>query len=492
MVITLGGLLKIYRAIKTIGRRIIHRQSIRVIFFTIVLCVITSYYGFSINSTPSLLERHIFAGVSTNFKTNPELSLDIFTGEFPLLFSFNAIFNPDTTFSGTGNLSVNDFTLYTGLPRFIPFYGSIGKYSEAGYIDMYSSQALIRSAGLGVKLLDTSLRFMPYAFIASKYNNFSSSATIYMDRNFALSAGLFLFPFSFTINYESISGLTLKLALRVYKKVSLALGIENISNNNKIYFGVGLSHRVANDNDYHFGSDYSRGAHRGSLLKYPENTYPAFKYAENLSFYDFIEFDVYRTRDGHYVVVHDPILLRYTGELKRVTKLTLAELKKRDMGRHFSKQFIGTRIMSLEELSHELAGTNKSLVLEIKDIGKTKKDVKALLKTVKGLPGFKGKNMVFLSINSRITSYLRELSVKKVALVYPIFSLSDIFPPVIGAEIKHYLNKSHADMIFFYTPKLSELKQIKSLSKRDNFDYAFWNFHDIMYAHEEHNIMLRK
>ena len=487
MVITLCVLHRKYKVIETFNSStIIHSGFFRVVFFAVILCVIISYHGFSLNLTPALLERHILAGVSTDLEGNAEPSFNIFTGEFPFLISFNAGFNKNA-------FSINDFTLYTGLPRFFPFYGSLGKYNEAGYIDLYSSRALIRSAGIGFKLQDVSFHFMPYAFIASKYNNFSAAGRIYMDKNFAVSAGLFLLPFSFTLNYESISGLTLKLTTRLYKTASFSLSLENITGSDKkVYFGIGLSHKVANDNDYRFGTEYSRGAHGGSLLKYPEDTYPAFKYAESQSFYDFIEFDVYRTEDNHYVIIHDPILLRYTGELKRVTKLTLSELKKRDMGRYFSRQFTGTKIMTLEELSRELAGSNKSLVLEIKGIGKIKKDVAVLLNRVKNLPGFREKSIVFLSIDSRITQYLKELSVKKVAFLYPISSLSDIFPPLLPIEIKHYLNKSHADMIFFYFPKLSELKQIRNLSKGDNFDYAFWNFHDIIYAHEKNNVMLKK
>ncbi|RKX80533.1 MAG: hypothetical protein DRP57_12910, partial [Spirochaetes bacterium] len=324
MVITLYVLHRKYKVIETFNSStIIHRQFYRVAI-VIVFCTAVPYYGFSLNLTPALLERHILAGVSTDLEGNAEPSFNIFTGEFPFLISFNAGFNKNA-------FSINDFTLYTGLPRFFPFYGSLGKYNEAGYIDLYSSRALIRSAGIGFKLQDVSFHFMPYAFIASKYNNFSAAGRIYMDKNFAVSAGLFLLPFSFTLNYESISGLTLKLTARLYKTASFSLSLENITGSDKkVYFGIGLSHKVANDNDYRFGTEYSRGAHRGSLLKYPENTYPAFKFAENISFYDFIEFDVYRTEDNHYVIVHDPILLRYTGELKRVTRLTLSELKKRD------------------------------------------------------------------------------------------------------------------------------------------------------------------
>ncbi len=448
----------------------------------------TCFTAFTLDFSPSMLEKHILAGMDTELKS----SIDIFTGEFPILLSLKAVLNTGKPLS-TGSFSVKDFTVYTGLPRFFPIYGGFGTYNEAGYIDMYSSRTLVRSIGMGAKLTDDSFRFLPYAFLSSKYDDFLLTGIVFLNKSFDITAGLFLLPFSFMVNYADTSGLSIRLTMRLYNNISMSLGINGITGKNRqLYFGFGLSHREAADNDYRFGSDYSRGAHRGSILKYPENTLPAFKYAENKKFYDFIEFDVYRTKDNHYVVVHDPILLRYTGELKLVTRLTLKELKKRDMGKYFNRKFIGTRILSLEELSEKLKDTDKALAIEIKGIGGTKKDVEDLLAKVKSLPGFKNKKIIYLSLDWRITRYLKGLSVKKVAFIYPIISLSDLFSPVLSLEIKHYIRKSNADMIFFYTSKLDKLSRIKALSKKDNFDFAFWNFHDIIHAYENSAYILKK
>jgi len=435
-----------------------------------------------------MLEKHILTGLNTEL----EPSIDIFTGEFPILLSLKAVLNTDKPL-GTGSFSVKDFTVYTGLPRFFPIYGGFGTHTEAGYIDMYSSRTFIRSIGIGAKLTGNSYRFLPYAFLSSKYDNFLLTGTVFLNRSFDITAGIFLLPFSFIVNYADISGLDLRLTMRLYNNISMSFGLNGITGKNRqLYFGVGLSHREEADNDYRFGSGYSRGAHRGSILKYPENTFPAFKYAENQNFYDFIEFDVYRTTDKRYVIVHDPILLRYTGELKLVTRLTLKELKKRDMGKYFNRKFIGTRMLTLEELAGKLKDTDKALAIEIKDIGATKKDVKELLTRIKSLPGLKNKRIIYLSLNWKTTRYLKELSVKKAAFLYPILSLSDLFSPLLASEIKHYIRKSSADMIFFYTSKLDKLQKIKALSKKDNFDFAFWNFHDVIYAYENGVSVLKK
>ena len=446
------------------------------------------FTAFTLDFSPSMLEKHILTGMDTELKP----SIDIFTGEFPIILSLKAVLNTNKPLN-TNSFSLKDFTIYTGLPRFFPIYGGFGTHTEAGYIDMYSSRTLIRSIGIGAKLMDSSFHFLPYAFLSSKYDNFLLTGTIFLNKSFDITAGIFLLPFSFMVNYADISGLGLSLTMRLHNQISMSLSLNGITGKNRqLYFGVGLSHREEADNDYRFGSNYSRGAHRGSILKYPENTFPAFKYAENQNFYDFIEFDVYRTKDNHYVIVHDPILLRYTGELKLVTKLTLKELKKRDMGKYFNKEFIGTRILTLEELAGKLKDTDKALAIEIKGIGTAKKDVEDLLTRVKSLPGLKNKRIIYLSLNWKITRYLKELSVKKVAFLYPIFSLSDLFSPVLAPEIKHYIRKSSADMIFFYTSKLDKLPKIIALAKKDDFDFAFWNFHDVIYAYENGVPILKK
>ena len=45
-------------------------------------------------------------------------------------------------------------------------------------------------------------------------------------------------------------------------------------------------------------------AHRGNAAEYPENTLPAFESALALGV-DWIELDIYRTKDGALAVIHD-------------------------------------------------------------------------------------------------------------------------------------------------------------------------------------------
>ena len=90
-------------------------------------------------------------------------------------------------------------------------------------------------------------------------------------------------------------------------------------------------------------------AHRGFSQIAPENTLPAFGAAIALGA-DEIEFDLWQSRDGVPVVMHDPTLDRVSNGSGLVTEKTLSELKKLDFGSRFAPAFAGLKIASFEEL----------------------------------------------------------------------------------------------------------------------------------------------
>ncbi|MHA1670018.1 MAG: glycerophosphodiester phosphodiesterase [Promethearchaeota archaeon] len=71
--------------------------------------------------------------------------------------------------------------------------------------------------------------------------------------------------------------------------------------------------------------------HRGARNIAPENTLLAFQKAIELKA-NYIEFDVFKSKDGEIVVTHDPELSRLTGHSGFVEDLTLKELKTLDFG----------------------------------------------------------------------------------------------------------------------------------------------------------------
>lgn len=76
-------------------------------------------------------------------------------------------------------------------------------------------------------------------------------------------------------------------------------------------------------------------AHRGGSRRFPENTRASFEGAMGLGFRH-IETDVHLSADGHLVVFHDATVERTTDGRGAVASMTLAELRKLDVGYRFS------------------------------------------------------------------------------------------------------------------------------------------------------------
>lgn len=90
-----------------------------------------------------------------------------------------------------------------------------------------------------------------------------------------------------------------------------------------------------------------RGAHDDGR---PENTLAAYQRAIDLGC-DFVEIDVRKTRDGHYVSVHNREIDAYTqGATGNVADFTLAELKALDIGSRAGEEWKDERIPTLEEI----------------------------------------------------------------------------------------------------------------------------------------------
>src|SRR4051794_19310515 len=72
--------------------------------------------------------------------------------------------------------------------------------------------------------------------------------------------------------------------------------------------------------------------HRGASHDAPENTVAAIKLAWKQKA-DASEFDVYLSKDGKIVVIHDGTTKRTAGVAKKVIDQTLAELRELDAGK---------------------------------------------------------------------------------------------------------------------------------------------------------------
>lgn len=105
--------------------------------------------------------------------------------------------------------------------------------------------------------------------------------------------------------------------------------------------------------------------HRGASGLAPENTLPALE-AGIAAGANRVEVDVQRTTDGVLIIFHDDHLERLTNGTGVMAQKSLAELKALDAGSHFSAQFAGTPLPTLDEALSFIMNKGKHLVIEAK------------------------------------------------------------------------------------------------------------------------------
>lgn len=106
-------------------------------------------------------------------------------------------------------------------------------------------------------------------------------------------------------------------------------------------------------------------SHRGAVRDAPENTLPAIGAALDAGF-DYVEFDVALTADGHAVLMHDPTVDRTTDGRGRVDRLTLEQIRGLDAGASHAPSFAGTPVPTLGEALDVVAAKAGRAVLDLK------------------------------------------------------------------------------------------------------------------------------
>lgn len=117
---------------------------------------------------------------------------------------------------------------------------------------------------------------------------------------------------------------------------------------------------------YQTADDVQLVAHRGFRAIAPENTAPAFEEAGKAGFYG-AECDVYRTKDGVWVVNHDSTTYRMMDGSEFIEKITYEELMKQtiDNGSDYEK-YGDTKICTLKEYLDICQKYNMVPVIELK------------------------------------------------------------------------------------------------------------------------------
>ncbi|MBE7043430.1 MAG: hypothetical protein E7399_08115 [Ruminococcaceae bacterium] len=95
-------------------------------------------------------------------------------------------------------------------------------------------------------------------------------------------------------------------------------------------------------------------AHRGFSTIAPENSMPAFGAAVAMGAEE-IEFDLWYTKDGEIVSIHDATLDRISNGTGFVFEHTYEELKELDFGSKYGEQFQGIKLITFEEILKKFA-----------------------------------------------------------------------------------------------------------------------------------------
>jgi glycerophosphoryl diester phosphodiesterase len=131
-----------------------------------------------------------------------------------------------------------------------------------------------------------------------------------------------------------------------------------------------LMNYFINDNIVYLKWSVAIAGHRGDMYNAPENSLSSVRSAIDKGV-DAVEVDVQITKDGVLVLNHDITLRRVAGVPDQVMELTYEEISRLEIGSHFSDEFTGEKIPTLEEVLQvikEEEGAVK-LIIEIKPYG---------------------------------------------------------------------------------------------------------------------------
>lgn len=411
---------------------------------------------------------------------------DAFTGDYPYRLR-----------AGRDQLAV-----YTGIPLYFPVVLSLGSVNQVGYKDDYSEATPLATLTVGYQ---SRLGFLKggeggFALWGWRWDGLAGGLAYEFDHR-AWNAGLGWFGpqggLSTTARWTESGfprkwGVTGRVALP--GAWSVVGGVEHASGGTTWSLGLGtyLYEPAANalvDQPWD-----SVIAHRGSLLRAPENTEPAVELALREARVDGVELDVQRTNDGVYAFVHDDFLLRYNGTLERVTALSGRELRGRDFGRWFGRAFAGTPLMVLEDLApiaHR--SPHKLWVFDLKNVGQTAADAQAFLDaTNRVVP----QASVLVSTGDlRLLEALRPLSPRPLGLQIDVarsfFLWGDFFPPLLEFELGSLLEGRGVASFFLFSSKYANVEAVERVARKRGLSFYLWNFHDRIYGRDAQETDLR-
>ena len=150
-------------------------------------------------------------------------------------------------------------------------------------------------------------------------------------------------------------------------------------------------------------------AHRGLPASIPENTLPGFAAVVGMGAAE-IEFDLWWTKDGEIVSVHDATLERVSDGEGKVYEKTYSELRKLDFGCKSGKGFTGFRIMRFSDLLAKLS-CHTLMNIHMKSLLDTPWDERHLKKVVDLIDAYDARGHVyFMTENGVLQDQLAKIA----------------------------------------------------------------------------------
>jgi glycerophosphoryl diester phosphodiesterase len=234
---------------------------------------------------------------------------------------------------------------------------------------------------------------------------------------------------------------------------------------------------------------FTKIAHRGASGSFPENTRLAFEKAIEARV-DMIEFDCQLTKDGHIVVFHDERLNRIAGVNGSVNKLTLADLKKLDIGAWRKRAHKGERILTLEEVL-DVVAQRVNVCLDIKQFPESPQGIE--LKILFILSHYDYLDRAILSsFDYRCLDRLRELAPEvKLGVIFGSGILDDPFAAARGVSAasilvqrelatREFLHKAWDDGLDVYVWTVNDVREMEKFASIgvqgiiSDFPERFW------------------
>ena len=229
-------------------------------------------------------------------------------------------------------------------------------------------------------------------------------------------------------------------------------------------------------------------AHKGESWRYPENSYGAIKSALENPEVDAVEFDVRMTKDCKLIIRHDDSMFTTSSSFKKVSDMTLDELKKLSVKAHkvdyfihryqilnnkkteygnYQKELLNQLIskkdgiITLEELL-QIAPNDKKLLLEVKGSDKYYKTDKYSRGILELVNNYNMKNILIHGFDSKLMMWFQEHAPKAVVGIGISTDLKPLDLPL-----------NHA--CFNLSKMNDQLKQIiDALEKRPEREFHFW------------------